>query len=515
MGAVLSAVALVALSAGWVGGGSALAAPAGPVVPPVGVTVDKVDICHSTGAAGNPYVTNTSVNVSSIVPAPTGHTAGNDGIIGVYPAAAWGDIVPPFQWDNAGVITQFPGQNWTGAGQFYFTNNCEAVHVAAVTPTVSPSVCVAGVPTVPSFTIPNTPGVSYSVDGAPKSAGDLITGVSTTKVLTAVASAGFVLTNAPFSVNMVFGPQLKCTTDATAQNAGAVTASSCVANVAVPSLYIVPTTTGVQYKVTGVGNVASGSKRSGSAPASETLTAEALAGYVLTNPAFSQKIDFGALATNCAPVVVVPVPPVVVPSPSASPSPSPSPTPAPVDEDLGISKTGLEDSVVPGDVLSWSVNVTNVKGTPASGFTVTDVLADGLTFLTAGGADWSCTNAGQTVTCTYSGAPLPVGSSSAFQLDSLVGFDYAGSSVSNTAVVDPGGVDTTNDSATAVTPVVFTGGGGGTVVEPPAATPEPTEGGGEALPFTGSYTDKMLSAGVAMLLLGLFLALGGRRRRTS
>jgi uncharacterized repeat protein (TIGR01451 family) len=186
-----------------------------------------------------------------------------------------------------------------------------------------------------------------------------------------------------------------------------------------------------------------------------------------------------------------------------------------VAKDLGISKTGLEGSVVPGDVLSWTIAVTNVAGTPASGFTVTDVVPDGLTLLSVGGADWSCSNAAQTVTCTYTGTPLPVGSSSSFQLDSRVGNDFAGDNISNTAVVDPGGVDATNDSATAVTPVIFTGGGGGTVVEPPAPAPVPADKPAPALPFTGSYTDRTLSAGVTLLLVGLFVAIAGRRRRTS
>jgi hypothetical protein len=75
-------------------------------------------------------------------------------------------------------------------------------------------------------------------------------------------------------------------------------------------------------------------------------------------------------------------------------------------------------------------------------------------------------------------------------------------------------VDPSNDSDTAVTPVIFTGGGGGTVVEP--ATPVPTpEEPAPALPFTGSFIDRLLSAGVILLLFGLVVALGGRRRRTS
>jgi uncharacterized repeat protein (TIGR01451 family) len=292
-------------------------------------------------------------------------------------------------------------------------------------------------------------------------------------------------------------------------NAG-FTGSAC----AVPSFWTVPNSPGVQYSVSLNGgafnNVNYGDHISGNKGDTGLLRATAKTGYAIP-PTADQVLDFGVLSGSCALPPPPPPLPVVIPV-VVPPAPAPFSAP-PVDEDLGISKTALEDSVVPGDVLSWSVNVTNVKGTPASAFTVTDVIPDGLTLLTAGADDWTCSNAGQTLSCTYSGAPLPVGSSSAFQIDSLVGFDFAGSEVSNTAVVDPGGVDTGNDSSTAVTPVVFTGGEGTAVLTPPAAAP--TQGGGQALPFTGSYTDRTLPIGVAMLVLGLFLALAGRRRRTS
>ncbi|MFN2522549.1 MAG: hypothetical protein ABR614_04465, partial [Mycobacteriales bacterium] len=199
------------------------------------------------------------------------------------------------------------------------------------------------------------------------------------------------------------------------------------------------------------------------------------------------------------------------------------PTPPPP-SDLGLSKVGT-GSVAPGGVISWVVTVTNVKGTPAAGFTVTDNLPAGVALLNVGGTDWSCTRQPTSVSCTYTGAPLPVGASSAFAVDGVVGTNYAGTSVANTAVVDPGGVDPSNDTATATTEVVTpiqgdTGGEDNVPTPSPTAGPEITGVTPEqpasrpTLPFTGSYADRALSAGVLLLLVGLLLALVGRRRRT-
>jgi len=605
MGAVLSAVALVALSAGWVGGGSANAAPLPvgfPIAPVLNVATglpicDALDespnyadiACNTVDTASAYFGGNGTVLGAGFVLEDTPVVGTNQapfssttyvvelGVAGVHKASIGIDAKGTNDTDYVyagcagaaaptytlllstalldGTVTVVPDGLFTrvtfnvpiaalatcgitpatALAPFFGTSQAGPLDninkdffigkkvdfgvigkdVTAQAPDLVQSVCVRGAASTPTYTTNDVTGVIYSV-GLAQVTGTNNGVAGTTIVMTAAADTakGFKLDAAsPTSFDMVFtAAPTNCSPTAVGAT---LTQSVCVGNVATVPSYAVNAVTGVIYSVGGV--VKTGAGNPGVAGTTIVLhaAADTANGFALKA---GTPTDFDMVFTaapNCAPFV----PPVIIPVPSPSPSPSPSaspspsPTPAPVDQDLGISKTGLEDSVVPGDVLSWSVNVTNVKGTPASAFTVTDVLADGLTFLTAGGVDWSCTNAGQKVTCTYSGAPLAVGSSSAFQLDSLVGFDYAGSTVSNTAVVDPGGVDTTNDSATAVTPVVFTGGEGLPVVEPPA--PAPAEEPAPALPFTGSYTDTMLTAGVAMLVLGLFLALGGRRRRTS
>ena len=100
---------------------------------------------------------------------------------------------------------------------------------------------------------------------------------------------------------------------------------------------------------------------------------------------------------------------------------------------------------------------------------------------------------------------------------------FTGKTVANTAVVDPGRADTdaANNSSTATTdilPLPLTGGGGGTAQQPSASpTPAPVahdNGGGGALPFTGTEAGRLLQLGVLLLVVGLFMALVSRRRRT-
>jgi uncharacterized repeat protein (TIGR01451 family) len=228
------------------------------------------------------------------------------------------------------------------------------------------------------------------------------------------------------------------------------------------------------------------------------------------------RLDAGYSATSVANTATV-LPTDSNPANNTDTEVTPVTLPAPAaEQDLGISKVGLRDTVQPGDVLSWTITVTNVKGDPATGFTVTDEIPFGLSLLTVGGPDWTCTVSSGVVSCTYTGAPIAVGATTSFQLDSLVAADYAGSLVSNTAVVDPGGVDPTNDSATETTAVVqpSSGGGGGEAVIP-TPSPSPSGGGGEALPFTGSYVDLALGAGVTILLVGLLVAIAGRRRHST
>ncbi|MCU1590843.1 MAG: domain containing protein [Frankiales bacterium] len=190
----------------------------------------------------------------------------------------------------------------------------------------------------------------------------------------------------------------------------------------------------------------------------------------------------------------------------------------PVIQDLGVSKSG-PGAAQPGDELVYTITVTNVRGTAASGFTVVDALPTGLSFSAAGGADFVCSNAGATITCVYTGS-LPVGGTAQITVRALLLETFRGTDVTNTAVVTAAGsdADPTNNSGSVTTPVTLpapisapiAGGGGGGAQLPPAA-PVPVAGG-SGLPFTGSYAGALLETGVGLLLLGLLLSLVTRRR---
>jgi hypothetical protein len=76
----------------------------------------SLTICHSTGADANPYIVNH--------PDKTGDAGGHDihnGPIwysGI--AEAWGDIIPPFDYESG----HYGGKNWNTYGEAFFNNNC-------------------------------------------------------------------------------------------------------------------------------------------------------------------------------------------------------------------------------------------------------------------------------------------------------------------------------------------------------------------------------------------------------
>lgn len=72
-----------------------------------------VTICHSTGSNSNPYIQQH--------PSASGDVDGhNDHNGGVFPADPWGDIIPPFDYDEE----HYSGKNWNTAGQAIWENDC-------------------------------------------------------------------------------------------------------------------------------------------------------------------------------------------------------------------------------------------------------------------------------------------------------------------------------------------------------------------------------------------------------
>jgi hypothetical protein len=80
----------------------------------------KIDICHASRSHSNPYIIN-HPNKSGDVSGHAGHT----GPIW-YPGitVSWGDIIPPFDYLDNGVVKNFIGLNWTTEGQAVYNNGC-------------------------------------------------------------------------------------------------------------------------------------------------------------------------------------------------------------------------------------------------------------------------------------------------------------------------------------------------------------------------------------------------------
>jgi uncharacterized repeat protein (TIGR01451 family) len=444
---------------------------------------DNVGICHWDNGV-KPYVTN-APNISSLFK-PNGHDSHAN------------DIIPSFTY-NLGkpgdVDTFYPGKNLANGGQAILTNGCTApATVTPLSPTVTQSVCRAGAATTPSFTIRPVTGVVYSVNGTPVTGTVNGTPGTTVTITVAPLSSAYTLSStAPFVVTFTTPA---CPISVTPV-APSVAQSVCSGGAATAPSFTLNGPTGVVYSVNG--NPVSGTVAASSG-STVTVTAAAAAGYVL---APGSKTSF-TLTFNAAPSCTTGGPVVVTPT-----------TPDP--DNLGVSKTGT-GTAQPGDELVWTLAVTNTSGAVATGFTVTDALPAGLSFSLAEGAGYTCNAALQVITCTYSGS-LAVGQVAGITVRALLDSSYQGTSVSNTASLDPARADSNaaDNSSTAVTTVTqpspspspeFTGGGGGGAVTPP----EETDGGGAALPFTGSHTAQLVQTGVAMFLIGWYFVALGRRR---
>lgn len=86
--------------------------------------------------------------------------------------------------------------------------------------------------------------------------------------------------------------------------------------------------------------------------------------------------------------------------------------------DLSITKSTSPATVTPGSPVVYTINVTNNGPSPATSVTVTDPLPAGITFFSASGTGWSCSQAPVgTVTCTR--ASLAVGPASPITINAI------------------------------------------------------------------------------------------------
>jgi uncharacterized repeat protein (TIGR01451 family) len=122
--------------------------------------------------------------------------------------------------------------------------------------------------------------------------------------------------------------------------------------------------------------------------------------------------------------------------------------------DLRIVKTddvAANESLAPGDVLTYDLEVFNDGGGAVSGFVVTDALPTGLTLRSIGGDDFECDG----LVCTFQDS-LPVGESATVTVVTEVNENFGEGSLVNTATVTtpPGDPTPENNTDTETTPVV-------------------------------------------------------------
>jgi uncharacterized repeat protein (TIGR01451 family) len=124
--------------------------------------------------------------------------------------------------------------------------------------------------------------------------------------------------------------------------------------------------------------------------------------------------------------------------------------PAPPRADLSLTKTISSAVAESGDQISYLLAVHNNGPDPAADLVITDTLPAGLTFVSATGDGWVCTNVSPTITCSR--AQLALGATSTV---TLVVTTAAGGTIANTAGVSASTNDPTaaNDVASATVSV--------------------------------------------------------------
>jgi uncharacterized repeat protein (TIGR01451 family) len=119
---------------------------------------------------------------------------------------------------------------------------------------------------------------------------------------------------------------------------------------------------------------------------------------------------------------------------------------------LAITKTDAPDPALLGQLVTYTIVVTNGGPSGATGLTMTDVLPSSVSFVSASGSGWSCNHSGGVVTCTR--PSLAVGLAPAISI--VVSAPATPTTVDNTANIvgneaDP---DMANNSASQSTTVV-------------------------------------------------------------
>jgi large repetitive protein len=164
-----------------------------------------------------------------------------------------------------------------------------------------------------------------------------------------------------------------------------------------------------------------------------------------------------------------------------------------------------------GEQGTYLLTVSNSGPTAAPGpIKIHDPLPTGLTYVSASGDGWTCSESNNAVTCIHA-APLPAGASSSVTLTVNVEAAAAPSVVNTATASDPGSPDTSaSDTAPVTTPPTATTTTTTTTTAQPA---DASPADNSDLATTGFDVLLGLAVGLGVALLGALTVIATRRRR--
>ena len=161
-------------------------------------------------------------------------------------------------------------------------------------------------------------------------------------------------------------------------------------------------------------------------------------GTIISNQAFVSYLDFGTGQQGTTPST----------PPGGPPEGAPTVVTVAVPGTPDLEMRKVSGALTLGAVGTFSLTVTNVGTAATTGtITVTDNLPDGLTFVSAAGAGFTCASAGALVTCSRT-VPLAVNESAAITLLVRVGINALGGVTNSATVSTSGDTNPANDTST-------------------------------------------------------------------
>jgi len=394
-------------------------------------------------------------------------------------------------------------------------NNAAAITVTSVTDTFPSGLSTAATPNASTTcaggavtsaagsvslsggTVPANGSCTFQVDVTSSSAGAALSNTIAVGALTTSAGANAVAASATLNVRPSADLAVTKTGPATIVNGGTVTYTIVVSNSGPQAANGALFSDNVPAAVTGV-TASCGAPTGGAACAAVSVAGNAVTSTITTLPAggsvtftVSGTAPQGGTFTNTAQALTpAGVTDPTDPGRTAAGNNSASVNTTVIAPDLRLTKSHSGSFVV-GTNGVYTLTADNTLGGAATAgtITVTDTLPSGLTYVSAAGAGWSCTAAGQVVTCTSSTVVAAGATANAITLTVAVG-STAVPSVTNSASVSGGGEPAAaNGNNSAFDPTLVTAGGVNTFA------PDNTQSGAPGTALFYAHTYQAASAG--------------------